>query len=112
MSPSVDDLRDRLGLYYFVRGDRIYRVSIGIDGAPRRALYVPSAADAGFYPAWRHPGAGHAHPWGMTRHLDTDVASEAELLALPDAADALVAHDVGVISTDPSRRYLQARGIP
>lgn len=111
VSPSADELRDRLGLYYFGRGDRIYRVSIGVDRAPRRALYVPSALDAGFYPAWRHPGASHTHPWGMTRHLDTDAPSEVELLALPDAADALEAHDLGVVSTDPPRGYLRVRGI-
>jgi hypothetical protein len=111
VSPSADELRDRLGLYYFGRGDRIYRVSIGMDTAPRRALYVPSALDAGFYPAWRRPSASHTHPWGMTRHLDTDAPSEAELLALPDAADALEAHDLGVVATDPPRGYLRARGI-
>lgn len=47
----------------------------------------------------------------MTRHLETDAVSERELLALPDAADDLEAHYVGVVNTNPPGGYLTARGI-
>lgn len=110
-SASADDIRDRLGLCFALRGDTLYRISIGIDTAAARPLYVPTAVDAGFYPAWRRPGAGHTEPWGMTRHLETDGPSEPELLALPDSADAMEAHFVGIVGTEPPRGYLRARGI-
>ncbi len=110
-SANANDIRDRLGLCATERGAQLYRISIGVSRAPTRALFVPSVIDAGFYPAWRHPGASHTDPWGMTRHLETDAVSERELLALPDAADALEAHYVGLVSTDPPHGYLVARGI-
>ena len=110
-SANANDVRDRLGLCQILRGQKLYRISIGMSPATARQLFVPSAVDAGYYPAWRHPGAGHPHPWGLTRHLDTDVASERELLAFPDAADARKAQYIGPISTDPSRGYLVVRGI-
>lgn len=108
---QADDIRDRLGLCHVIRGEQIYKVSIAIAVATSRPLYVPTALDAGFSPAWRHPGAGHTASWGMTRHLETDEASQRELLALPDPADAMAADHVGLVSSDPPRGYLRARGI-
>ena len=110
-SPSADDIRDRLGLCLIVRGDILYRIRIEIDAVPDRLLYVPTAIDAGFYPAWRHPGANHTTICGMTRHLGTDVTCERELLALPDDSDALAAEHIGKVGTDPPGGYLRARGL-
>jgi hypothetical protein len=109
-SKSADEIRDRLGLCFVKRGETLYR--IGVDAARGRPLYIPTALDAGFYPAWRRPASAHTHPWGMTRHLATDAPSEPELLALPDAADDRQAHHVGLVRTDPPDGYLAARGIP
>jgi hypothetical protein len=108
---GADDIRDKLGLCFVPRGAQLYRIHIGVDAAPGRPLYIPTALDAGSYPAWRRPGASHTDPWGMTRHLETDVASAPELLALPDPADELDAHHVGLVGTDPPRGYLRERGI-
>lgn len=110
-SPRADDIRNRLGLCLVVRGDVLYRIGIEIDGAPARVLYIPTAIDAGFYMAWRHPGVGHKATCGMTRHLETDATCEPELLALPDHTDAREAQHIGTIATDPPREYLRARGI-
>lgn len=110
-STNADDIRNRLGLCLIISGEHLCRITIGVDRAPGRALFIPSAVDAGFYPAWRHPGPGHTDPWGRTRHLETDAVSERELLTLPDAADDLVADYIGLVSTDPPRGYLVARGI-
>jgi len=107
---DADDTRDRLGLCFILRGQHLYRIEVGL-AAPHRALFIPTAIDAAFYPAWRRPGAEHTEECGMTRHLGTDVAAERELLALPDDADALQAEYVGPIKTDPPREYLRARGI-
>jgi len=108
---TADDIRNRLGLCAMARDAQLYRIRIEVGAAPSRSLYVPSALDAGFYPAWRHPGAGHAVPWGMTRHLETDAASERELLALPDAVDALEAGYVGLVRSDAPTDYLRVRGM-
>lgn len=108
---SADEIRNRLGLCLIIRGEILYRIRIEIDRAPARPLYIPTAVDAGFYPAWRHPGSGHSGACGLTRHLTTDAASERELLALPDDADATVAQHVGRVDTAPPRDYLRARGI-
>lgn len=110
-STSADGIRDRLGMCFVLRGEHLYRIRISLDVAPNRALYVPTAIDAGFYPAWRHPGAGHTDTWGLTRNLQSDAAAERELLALPDPADALEADYVGLVATDPPGDYLRARGI-
>lgn len=109
--PSADDIRNHLGLCLIPRGEELYRVRIGASAAGR-PLYVPSALDAGFYPAWRRPNPAHASGWGMTRHLETDACSQPELLAFPDAADERSANHVGPVQTDPPRGYLRARGIP
>lgn len=110
-SASADDIRNRLGLCYVDRGACLYRVRIGIDAAPTRPLYIPTAIDAGFYPAWRHPGCGHSEACGLTRHLETDEPCERELLTLPHSADALEALYVGEVQTAPPRAYLRLRGI-
>jgi hypothetical protein len=110
--PNADDLRDRLGLGGMMRDDQLYRVRMGVGVAPLRPLYIPTALDAGWYPAWRRPAPSHAAPWGMTRHLQTDAPSEPELLTLPHMADAQEAGYVGRIGTDPPRGYLRARGLP
>lgn len=110
-SASAEDIRDRLGLCFIFRGEKLYRISIVVSASSLRMLYIPTAVDAGFYPAWRRPEVSHTEPWGMTRHLQTDLASERELLALPDSADAQEAHLVGVIGSDPPRGYLRERGI-
>lgn len=59
---NADDIRNRLGLCMTVRGDHLCRINIGVDRVPNRPLFVPTAVDAGFYPAWRHPGPSHTHP--------------------------------------------------
>ncbi len=109
---SADEIRNRLGLCLIKRGEDLYRVSIGAAATPPRPLYVPSALDAGFYPAWRRPSPAHPAGWGLTRHLATDACSQPELLAFPHAADDLRAHRVGPVLTAPPRGYLRARGIP
>ena len=80
--------------------------------SPGRPLYIPTALDAGWYPAWRRPPPAHAEPWGMTRHLRSDAPSEPELLALPDDADSRLALYVGRVATAPPRDYLRARTLP
>ncbi len=109
--PDADEARDRLGLCFILRGEELYRIRIDVTVAPARPLYVPIALDAGFYPPWRRPNPGHPSGWGMTRHLQTDAASELELLALPHAGDDLQAQHVGPVLTDPPLGYLHARGI-
>ena len=109
---DADGIRDSLGLCWMPRGAEIYRVCIRLPRAPTRPLFVPSALDAGFYPAWRRPSPAHPSGWGMTRHLESDLPSHPELLAMPDAADDLEAVHVGAVTTDPPTGYLRARGIP
>ncbi|WP_437677910.1 hypothetical protein [Sorangium sp. So ce131] len=111
-APDADDLRDRLGLCTVKSGNHFYRIRIAVRSAPGRPLYIPTALDAGWYPAWRRPGPGHTDPWGMTRHLRTDAPSEPELLVLPDAADAREARYLGEIRTTPPRGYLRKRRLP
>lgn len=110
-SGNSDDIRNRLGLCFCARGEQLYRIGIRVGPVPSRPLYIPTAVDAGYYPAWQRTDVGHAHPWGLTRHLVTNVASEREILALPDAADSRWADLVGTVATDPPRDYLLVRGI-
>jgi hypothetical protein len=110
-SASGDDIRNRLGMCLCARGEVLYRVRIHLDPLESRPLFIPTAVDAGYYPSWQRPPAGHAHPWGLTRHLVTDTASERELLALPDAADSRWADLVGLVATDPPHDYLRVRGL-
>jgi hypothetical protein len=109
---DADSLRDRLGLCFVKSGSHLYAVRIAMDALPARPLYIPTALDAGWYPAWRRPPSGHAAPWGMTRHLRTDDPSEPELLALPEDTDGRLAQYVGRIATAPPRDYLRARRLP
>jgi len=109
---NAEDLRDRLGLWFVARGEELYRIRFGVGTAPSRPLYIPTALDAGWYPAWRRPDPGHVDPWGMTRHLVTDAPSQHELLALPHIADDREAHYVGPILTDPPRGFFGTRRLP
>ncbi|XXT17447.1 hypothetical protein WME94_45190 [Sorangium sp. So ce429] len=109
---DADDLRDRLGLCVMKSGNHLYRIRIAVRSAPSRPLYIPTALDAGWYPAWRRPNSGHNAPWGMTRHLRTDAPSEPELLVLPDAADDREVRYVGEVRTAPPRDYLSNRRLP
>jgi hypothetical protein len=111
-SANADDLRDRLGLGFIGQGEELYRVRFAVESAPGRILYIPTALDAGWYPAWRRPHPSHADPWGMTRHLATDLPSAPELLALPDLADEQAARHVGPIRTAPPRGFLASRRLP
>jgi hypothetical protein len=110
--PVADDVRDTLGLWFIGRDEELYRVRFGVETAPLRALYKPTALDAGWYPAWRLPHASHLDPWGMTRHLQTDAHGAPELLALPHFADERVASHVGLLRTAPPRGFLAARPLP
>lgn len=105
---DADDVRDRLGLCRCMRGQQLYRIRIDLTVA-RRPLYIPTALDAGFYPAWRRPARSHVEPWGMTRHLGTGEMSERELLALPDDMDASQGQHVGPITSDPPLGHYKAR---
>ncbi|KYF49834.1 hypothetical protein BE04_21375 [Sorangium cellulosum] len=109
---DADDLRHRLGLCTIKSGNHLYRIRMAVSAAPSRPLYIPTALDAGWYPAWRRPDAGHNAPWGLTRHLRTDAPSEPELLVLPDTADAREARYVGEVRTAPPRGYLAKRRLP
>lgn len=108
-SSSADDIRDRLGLCYLVRDQQVYRVRIDLTAAPARPLYIPTALDAGFYPAWRRPAPDHTAPWGMTRHLGSGAPCERELLALPHDTDTPTCDYVGAITTDPPTDHYRAR---
>lgn len=106
---NADDIRDRLGLGHVPRDEWLYRIGVELTSSPDRPLFIPTALDAGYFPAWRRPPASHNDPWGMTRHLKTGKPSQRELLALPDDHDASEGSCVGRVGTQPSKGHLRAR---
>lgn len=107
---DADDIRNRLGLGHVMRGEWLFRIQVELTVSPTRPLFIPTALDAGYFPAWRRPPANHTEPWGMTRHLKTGKPCERELLALPDDNDASEGSCIGKVDTQPPKGHLRARG--
>jgi hypothetical protein len=108
VSGTADEVRDRLGLFRVgTAGTTIYRVRLQV--TTTRDAWIPTALDAGTYPAWRRPPTHHTAPWGMTRHLQTDEPTEPEILLLADTEDSLLADLVGTTTTAPPNDFLSIR---
>lgn len=102
--------RDRLGLGHVEAAEVLYRIEVPMRDEP---AFIPTALDAGTYPAWRRPPAATQDPWGLTRHLATDAPTDPELVVVREAAAATrppeVARHLGAVTTSPSTGYLAHR---
>ncbi len=95
-----------LGLAHFDAEGNAYRFELP---APVSGTYfIPTALDAELYEAWQRPDSGHAHPWGLTRHLETGLPCWPELLVetkeyLHDCVGELVTRPDGTTAVGPSK---------